>query len=257
MAEWADVYKDREHKDPSRNRILIYKTMPNAAPNTVFPMAIRLQGLLRDFQVERFGNWTGQESDALKVVQHVTLSSGGHKKAWDSTIDSINLVCEYTSRCLHIPMQGTPYDKDLYLQKHAFIKRDEPLKLKDHILKAIDDLEGRFLCIQEPWIPQQPLHVGDLTETAKIMAMDSMLLTKGDFVDVGAELDFVTHRDQYARTILKCFLTCSYIVWIIPVGQVQSMNLDNKSAPQKCKATPPKMDRPTKKHHTMPGFDEV
>ncbi|KAG1878163.1 hypothetical protein F4604DRAFT_2001276 [Suillus subluteus] len=157
IANWADVYKDTEHKDPSRNHILIYKTIPNTAPNTVFPVAIRLQGLLRTFRVERFGNWTGQENDALRAVQHLTLSSGGHKKAWDSAIQSINLACEYTSRRLHVLMQGIPSDRDLYLQRCVFMKRDELLKSKDRILKPIDDLEGQYFCIQESWISQCPL----------------------------------------------------------------------------------------------------
>ncbi|KAG1743506.1 hypothetical protein EDB19DRAFT_1964547 [Suillus lakei] len=95
MAEWADVYKDTESKDPSRNHILIYKNIPNMAPDTVFPVAIRLQGLLRQFRVDRFGNWTGRDTDIHQVVQHATLSSGGNKKAWDTTVTLINLACEY------------------------------------------------------------------------------------------------------------------------------------------------------------------
>lgn len=59
LAEWADVYRDPDQKDKSRDRILIYKDIPNAKPNTVYPVAIRVQGLLRQFRVERFRNWSG------------------------------------------------------------------------------------------------------------------------------------------------------------------------------------------------------
>lgn len=46
MAVWADVYKDPLRKDTSRNHILIYKSVPNTKANTVFPVAICLQGIL-------------------------------------------------------------------------------------------------------------------------------------------------------------------------------------------------------------------
>lgn len=46
MVTWADIYKDPSQKDTSRNHILIYKSVRNTKPNTVFPVAIRLQGIL-------------------------------------------------------------------------------------------------------------------------------------------------------------------------------------------------------------------
>jgi hypothetical protein len=33
IADWADIYKDMEHKDESRNHILIYKSVPNRFGN--------------------------------------------------------------------------------------------------------------------------------------------------------------------------------------------------------------------------------
>ncbi|KAG2084533.1 uncharacterized protein F5147DRAFT_659796 [Suillus discolor] len=187
MAEWADVYKDLEH---------------------------------------RFGNWTGRETDVLRAVQHITLSSGGHKEMWDSTIASINLAGEYMSRRLHIPMQGIAYDKDLYLQRRAFIKRHEPLQTKERILKAIEDLEDKYFHIQGCWIPQDPLRVAQVNETRKVVPMNSVLLTEGDLVDIGAEIDFVIHRDRHVRATLKCFLTCTYIMRVISIGEVEKLNIE-------------------------------
>ncbi|KAG1722487.1 hypothetical protein EDB19DRAFT_1916663 [Suillus lakei] len=162
MAEWADVYKDTESKDPSRNRILIYKNVPNMAPDTVFPVAIRLQGLLRQFRVDRFGNWTGRDTDVHRAVQHATLSSGGNKKAWDTTVTSINLACEYVSRRLHVPMQGIANDKDLYLQRRAFIKTNRE-KQKRLSLSRLEDPEGSFSRVQQLWNAQRPLRVAEMT----------------------------------------------------------------------------------------------
>jgi hypothetical protein len=52
MTEWAEVYKDEERKDKSRNQILIYKEMQNKDPATVFPVALCIQGLLGEFRVD-------------------------------------------------------------------------------------------------------------------------------------------------------------------------------------------------------------
>jgi hypothetical protein len=49
MTEWAEVYKDEERKDKSRNQILIYKEMQNKDPAMVFPVALCIQGLLGEF----------------------------------------------------------------------------------------------------------------------------------------------------------------------------------------------------------------
>lgn len=59
MVEWADVYKDREKKDPSRNNILIYKHLEDAESDTIYPVAIRMHGILEEFRIDRFGNWSG------------------------------------------------------------------------------------------------------------------------------------------------------------------------------------------------------
>ncbi|KAG1811914.1 hypothetical protein EV424DRAFT_1542324 [Suillus variegatus] len=222
MAEWADIYQDRERKDKSRDQILIYKDIPDAEPDTVYPVTVRLQGLLRQFCVERFGNWSGQEADAVRAVQYVVIASGGHTKAWRATINSLNLACEYVSRRLHLPMQGIPDKKELYLQRRAFIKRDKPRDAKVPTLTAMQDPNGKYLCIQDNWSIVCPLTIAELTGAGKILPMDAVLLTEGDFVDVGAELDFV----------------------------------DESTPKQKHACTPPPQERAAKKAHTTLIFDE-
>ncbi|KAG1732743.1 hypothetical protein EDB19DRAFT_1831229 [Suillus lakei] len=59
LAKWADVYQDRVRPDKLRDHILIYKNLLDAKPGEVYPVAIRLQGLLRQFRIDRFGNWSG------------------------------------------------------------------------------------------------------------------------------------------------------------------------------------------------------
>ncbi|KAG2133024.1 hypothetical protein DEU56DRAFT_739127 [Suillus clintonianus] len=155
LAEWADVYQDRERKDKSRDRILIYKNLSDAKPGTVYPVAIRLQGFLRQFRVDRFGNWSGKEP----------------------------------------------------------------------ILSEAQDPARKYLPVQEHWNVMDPLTTAELTEAGKILPIDSIILTEGDFVDVGAELDFVVSRERNKETTLKCFLTCTHVVRLIAAHNIEHLDL--------------------------------
>lgn len=60
MAQWADVYKDPSRKDQARNRLLIYKCVyMEETPNIIYLVALRIHGMLRDFNIDMFGNWSG------------------------------------------------------------------------------------------------------------------------------------------------------------------------------------------------------
>ncbi|KAG2100049.1 hypothetical protein BD769DRAFT_1677130 [Suillus cothurnatus] len=114
---------------------------------------------------------------------------------------------------------------NLYFQRRTFVKRDKPREIRTPALTTTQDPEGKFLHIQDNWNVVHPLDIADLTSDGKILPMDAILLTEGDFVDVGAELDFVLSRQRHKPTTLKCFLTCTHIVRMIPAHYVQRMQL--------------------------------
>jgi hypothetical protein len=105
------------------------------------------------------------------------------------------------------------------------LQRDKPREIRTPALTTTQDPEGKFLHIQDNWNVVHPLDIADLTSDGKILPMDAILLTEGDFVDVGAELDFVLSRQRHKPTTLKCFLTCTHIVRMIPAHYVQRMQL--------------------------------
>ncbi|KAG1856184.1 hypothetical protein C8R48DRAFT_776018 [Suillus tomentosus] len=183
MAKWADIYQDHKQRDKLRDCILIYKEVPDTEPGTIYPVAIRLHGILGKFRVERFRNWSGREADIARAVQYVNISSGGQQKPWEATFRSLNLACEYVSRRLHLPTQGIACKKEIYSQRRVFIKRDQPRKSKELALTATQDPEGKYICVQDLWNVVRPLTVANLTDTGKVVPMDAVLLTEGDFMD--------------------------------------------------------------------------
>ncbi|KAG2155402.1 hypothetical protein DEU56DRAFT_750966 [Suillus clintonianus] len=230
MVDWADVYKDHEKKDLSRNHLLIYKHVEESESSTIYPVAVRIHGILEQFRIERFGNWSGRPEDARQAVQYITVASGGHEQPWDATITSLNLACQYVSRRLGVPMQEMHKDKDIYLQRRVFNKRDAPNNSKVPVLTPDDDPEGKFQSLQELWDVMQPLRVAELCANGKKVPINSVLLTAGDFVEVGAELDFVLNRNKDAKTTLKCFLACTYIVRLMPAVHVQNAQLNRRGS---------------------------
>ncbi|KAG1727123.1 hypothetical protein EDB19DRAFT_1833196 [Suillus lakei] len=101
MSFLTDVYQDCEQQDKLRDRILIYKNLVDAKPGTVYPVAICLQGLLRQFHVEMFRNWSGHESEVACAVQHVSIASKEHLEAWQATICALNLADIFAKACIH------------------------------------------------------------------------------------------------------------------------------------------------------------
>lgn len=59
LIQWAEIQQDSDKKDKSRDRILVYKNMPDARPDTLYPVALRVHGFLDRFCIERLGNWSG------------------------------------------------------------------------------------------------------------------------------------------------------------------------------------------------------
>ncbi|KAG2148934.1 hypothetical protein DEU56DRAFT_729791, partial [Suillus clintonianus] len=189
MVNWADVYKDHEKKDLSRNHFLIYKHVEDSESSTIYPVAIRIHGILERFRIERFGNWSGCSIHYCLLRRSRTTLGRDH----------------------HI--------SESRLSIYA------PNKSKEPVLTPDDDPEGKFQCLQESWDVMRPLHVADLCANGKKVPINSVLLTAGDFVEVGAELDFVLNKNKDAKTTLKCFLACTYIVRLMPAVHVQNAQL--------------------------------
>ncbi|KAG2136223.1 hypothetical protein BD769DRAFT_1341348, partial [Suillus cothurnatus] len=182
MAEWADVYKDEDKHDQSRNHTLIYKHVPEEDMTMIFPVAIHLHGILEQFCVERFRNWSGLTSNK-----------------WFNT----SIFHQEDTKLLGMPL--LPHSTSLTITETA-------RESKEPRLQPEEDPGGKFYCIQDKWNVIQPLRLAELTVEGKKLPINAVLLTEGDFVEVGTEPDFIINRNRNTKTTVKCFLTCTYIV---------------------------------------------
>ncbi|KAG1856866.1 hypothetical protein C8R48DRAFT_555219, partial [Suillus tomentosus] len=176
LIQWAEIQQDCDKRDKSRDRILVYKNIPDPRPDTLYPVALRLHGFLECFCIERLGNWTGD----IYLQCHV------FEKVRDTTI----------------------------LIPTAFLKLDKcSNRSRTDIfdITPADDPKDAYRMIQEHWNVCEVLPIGEVSADNKLVLLDKLLLTQGDFVEVGAELDFVVGRDKASKPILRAYLSCTHI----------------------------------------------
>ncbi|KAH7918546.1 hypothetical protein BV22DRAFT_1024426 [Leucogyrophana mollusca] len=199
MVEWADLFRDSTVKDSSRNRILIYKSLKDSTTGDVFPVSIRLQGILKHFKLERFGSWTGRQLRTPSV---------------------------------------TKFSRNLYFQRKVFTKVNYlTIMVRSPGLTGLmqraegdyddvgkipfaDDPHGWYRAVQPHWQVADPVTIGRVAEDGVITPLNPLLLSRGDFVEIGAEFDIVVSRDQDHRPVTKTFLAFHHVVQLATTAEL-------------------------------------
>ncbi|KAH7925864.1 hypothetical protein BV22DRAFT_1010284, partial [Leucogyrophana mollusca] len=200
LVDWAEVFKDVNIRDHSRDRVLIYKIPTDAVPDTVYSVSIQLQGVLKRSRLGRLGTWDGYVGVFVNynlhlASQQLVLGSGGGDSdaAWQATIRSQP----------HVPVTTS------------------------------DDPNNWFAAIQGEWDVEENVPVARVSADGNMTTMNHLLLLLGDFVEVGAEFDIVLGRDRNSRSAVKIFMSFHHVVQLAsaeelrPVVQVRfSLRMD-------------------------------
>ncbi|KAG1726069.1 uncharacterized protein EDB91DRAFT_1023767, partial [Suillus paluster] len=176
LIEWADIYKDKEKKDKAQDHLLVYKCMPNAKPGALYPVSIRMHGYLNHFCLERLGNWSSSSTCFFVSLVDTKI----HGERW----------------------RQQPISQAIMLGQDTATQA----------LSSKDDPEQNYDTIKQEWTVCEFFPVGELSDSGKIIPLDHLLLTRGDFIEVGAEMDFVIGRDRASRPILNTYMTCTYVL---------------------------------------------
>lgn len=86
-----------------------------------------------------------------------------------------------------------------------------------------DEMQGKYRQIQKNWDIGDCFQIGEIDSHNKLVALDKLLLTEGDFVEVGAEIDFVVTRDKTSRPILHAYLTCTHMTRLLTVADASKL----------------------------------
>lgn len=159
---------------------------------------------------------------------------------WNATIRAINVACEYASRQLKVPMKGLHFASDIYFQRRVFEKVSSAIqcitagilscekctgKNQDALsfIDPADDPKNTYRKIQDSWNVCSALPIGEISTGDRLLALDKLLLTRGDFVEVGAEIDFVVGRDRTSRPILRAYLACTHVTRLLPAKKAEKL----------------------------------
>ena len=78
-------------------------------------------------------------STAHCAIQHIVISGGNCRTAWDAQLDALNLACEFFSRSLKMPIAGKPLDGMLRLNRNIFVCKGLPVTIcSNHLPTPID-----------------------------------------------------------------------------------------------------------------------
>ncbi|KAH7918370.1 hypothetical protein BV22DRAFT_1024712 [Leucogyrophana mollusca] len=169
MVDWAEVILDNDIQDTSRNRVLIYKTPTKVVPDTVYPVSVNIQGILKQFHLDRLGTWDGYAI-------------------------SINLrMCNLTFR--QRPLQI------------AFCRPETCTRFS-----WCDDPHGWCARLSSEWEVMDAVPVAKINKYGTMTGLSHLLLSQGDFVEVGTEFDIILTRDVNGRSAVKIFLAFHHVI---------------------------------------------
>ncbi|KAH7920568.1 hypothetical protein BV22DRAFT_1020931, partial [Leucogyrophana mollusca] len=187
MVDWADLYVDTDVKDTSRNRVLIYKSPVDSVPDAVYPVSVNIQGVLKQVYLERLGTWDGL----------VPLFS----KTFVLTFYSNPAKLHSASQRLVLGSAGGE-------------------STRATVLNACDDPHGWYACLSSDWDVLDAIPVAKIDKSGAMTALNYLLLSQGDFVEVGAEFDIVLTRDINGRNVAKVFLAFHHVIRLATVDEL-------------------------------------
>ena len=91
------------------------------------------------------------------------------------------------------------------------------------VLTEMDDPHGWAPAVNKEWRVVEKLEVGRRLPDRRTVACSPFALSKGDFVDVGVELDISTSRAPNGRMRNSVHLSIVHVLQLLPASIVQEV----------------------------------
>lgn len=177
--------------------------------------------------------------DAISAVQKITLRSGGVREPWIAALQAIhnfrqlvhNSLSNSSDRKIIEPSYTS--DDEVHLSRRVFTKVHRhvmhtlahPLKILPQVqpggsqmrtvLKAMDDPGNKAQNIESSWIVADMLPIGQRMSDGQERQCSQLLLSEGDFVDVGISFGIVSKRRK-----VSIHLVVEYISQLVKANDV-------------------------------------
>ncbi|KAF7971966.1 hypothetical protein HWV62_19359 [Athelia sp. TMB] len=195
ICEWAYLNIDDSSQDWRRSYSMVYNDPTSLAEeSTLYPVLVRLQGIVKSLDLGVFGSWGGPKTSTITATQHLTLSSPGNADSWAIQLEGLfNLRTmahgRLARRNKHRMERIPDISDDIHCTRRVFYKLRGDGTDPRSVLRPADDPNNWMHRVASRWRVVEKLPVGRLLSTGEIVNMHPSLLSVGDFVDVTVSFD--------------------------------------------------------------------
>ncbi|KAH7904010.1 hypothetical protein BJ138DRAFT_1119823, partial [Hygrophoropsis aurantiaca] len=239
ICSWARIARDPTAQERRRENIIVYCQPPSTDSPTLFPISVRVQGILEACCLRPLGNWNGDAASAQRACHTLTLRSNGDTATWSPVLAAVQNIRQLIQRELrgNNIYQEPQMDlkSDLRLFHRVFEKRqgDGPVT----VLSVADDLSQLYPAIAQQWDLADRVRIGRRTENGGRTACTHLTLSPGDFVDVGLTFEIVRQKDRNGATAFKVHLSFSHVLQVASVDVLKKQDITDKK-----RSRPPEME---------------
>ncbi|KAH7906872.1 hypothetical protein BJ138DRAFT_1104782 [Hygrophoropsis aurantiaca] len=230
ICSWAQIARDPSCTERRRENILVYCNPPASSSPTIFPVAIRIQGILEACCLQPLGNWKGEPAAAHKACQTITLRSNGDDRPWAP----IHLAIRHIRQLIQRQLRGDSlYEEpskepfgNLRLFHRVFVKRQDDNPIVQ--MPAVDDPNQFYPAVARQWALGDRLQIGRRAENGKCISSSHLSLSPGDFVDVGITFEIVRQREKNGAPTFKIHLGFSHILQLASVDNLKKQEISDQ-----------------------------
>ncbi|KAI0066967.1 hypothetical protein BV25DRAFT_1912310 [Artomyces pyxidatus] len=220
LAEWAFVSQKAVCNDPTRHHSFVHCTPDSDGfDEDLYQVVVRLQGFLAKFDFRPLGNWDGEERNACKAQQTLTLSGGQFPRVFESQSVALENIRDLICRQLGQDCKDgySLRDSTIFCKRRVFRKvRGQRHPLPSVLLPA-EDRFGQAKAIESRWRVVDRARFGVKQANGRVRSCNPILFSEGDFVDVAATLD-VANFTRDGRPVTDVHLSFDHVIQLCAVS---------------------------------------
>ncbi|KAI0039446.1 hypothetical protein FA95DRAFT_1478263, partial [Auriscalpium vulgare] len=203
ISDWAVVAPIPRPSDPSRRWTIIHNPADAPAAEQVYPLSLRVQGVLGRHNLQVFGNWDQTERNACKAVQTVVLVPGNYWESFTAQRHTIDIVRRLIIQATGGSARRIESNADeIFCQRRVF-KKVSWIFVRDHadrILTSYEDALGVARLIDQRWRVVDKIKFGRRTIEGKVKTCKPTIFSEGDLVDITMNFDIATVSRNHGET---------------------------------------------------------
>ncbi|KAI0040401.1 hypothetical protein FA95DRAFT_1469911, partial [Auriscalpium vulgare] len=197
IAQWGQIAPHLSSRDLSRQHLFVHVDEDDGSLSAddsrdLYQITVRLQGVLGAHNLATLGNWDGTEKNACKAMQFLTIEPGPFEDMFSQQRSSLNELQECilkrlgcrVDRCVQARSPGP-----IYCSRRVFTRVAGMEDAPDSILNASEDPQRLASAIASRWRVIEKTTFGCRTSGTEGRECNSIVFSKGDFVDVAVTFD--------------------------------------------------------------------